>query len=52
MILTEHAKDVKVDTVVIVQILKDKILWQESKVDYWKPKLIEKIRQYSKILNG
>jgi len=37
--------------VVVLQILKDKILWQESDIILWKPKLKQMIIDYSKIIN-
>jgi len=50
--LTEHRPDIKVTKVVIMQILPKCVMWQESPMEYWRPMLKEKVREYANIING
>lgn len=49
--LTDVWEDETIDTVIIVQLLPNSIVWQESHVDHWRPKLTAKIEHYAHILN-
>lgn len=47
--LTEHLPFGSIDTVVVVQILPDSVLWQESKAKDWRPYLLDSIDRYAKL---
>lgn len=49
--LTEHWKSGIIDTIVIAQLLPDRILWQESDVAVHRPLLRERIDKFAKLVN-
>lgn len=49
--LTEQVSSTTIDTIVIVQLLPDKIVWQESSPVLWRNVLRERITDYAAVLN-
>lgn len=49
--LTEQVPSCKIDTVAVLQVLPDKILFQTSPLDFWTPRLNSAVVAYSKLVN-